>query len=204
MKNIYEITQNKKGICGFVSMAQLIIDYDKMTLQQYEQKHGTDGIKYTQEWMDIQINHDERLKTEGTLDFTATSLNQCLAFTEDFGDKYKYTVTDLQNGKWEGLGLIPEAICDYLDRRYGLKMGIEIYDNKSVNDLWQSTTNNLGNGIYGLRKSAAMNTVKDSQLSHYVHIDKAGNLMTWGKQNEEANKAITGLYEQVIVRLFPK
>ena len=56
----HNITQDGKGICGFASMAHLLIDYDKMTMSQFVEKYGSGGslagsaTKFTNEWLGIQ------------------------------------------------------------------------------------------------------------------------------------------------------
>ena len=194
LKDKSQIVQGGRGICGFACMSQVLVDFGKITLKDYQTKYG-DGnasatqvtaIKFTQEWMDKQIAHDAKLKKEQKLDFTATSLKQSLMFTEDFGADYKYTVSDLEKGNWKGLGLVPEAITQYLNTNWKLGWTITIYkDNNNegadIAKLWKSTSDNLGNGIYGIkRKKGTKGALPSNQITHYVYIDKAGNLMTWG------------------------
>lgn len=114
---LHEIRQEGRGICGFVSMIQLLLDTRELTYAEFERKYKNKASRFAQEWIDTQIAHD---RLEGNKDalIKDTALKQCLSFTHEFGEEYNYTVKDLEEGKWEGLALIPEAICDYILRKY--------------------------------------------------------------------------------------
>lgn len=206
---IYEISQDGKGICGFTSMAQMLIDTGKLTLDEFKGKYAT-STGLADAWLQNQIQHDQSLKEAKQLDVAATSLKQSLLFTGDFGVKYEMPLDDLLSTKtWDwntkpGFALIPESICDYVLRGFGLKMGITPYEPaKTLADLWKDTDTNLGNGIYGIKRKEGAGPNKD-QIQHYVYIDKTGNLMTWTKQSKDAFNALAAKnFVEVVVKLTP-
>ena len=240
LKDKYQITQgdnNLKGICGFTTMSQLIIDYGKITLQDYEKKYGANTIKFAKEWIDRQLAFEQNEKKKGEVSVLDVSLAYTRAFKgyENFLEKNKTPPSDqelikiLEDPKqWDGLALVPEAILQYLLKHYNIKLSIFAYDKsnggrgKSIGELWTSTSKNLGHGIYGLKLPDQSKGVKagaplssdpkfkgQSQVAHYVYIDKKGNLMTWGSQNGaaakqgDALKQIIGRFGYVYVKLHP-
>ncbi|HAA16353.1 MAG TPA: hypothetical protein DCE41_33480 [Cytophagales bacterium] len=208
-----EIVQDDgKGICGFVGMAQLLIDYGKMSLPTFNKEYGT-AIAFAAEWLSIQLDHDKKLARETGKKVVATALNQSLKLTGEWVKAEDLTVEKLieyTKNQFDGIvgfALTPEAICDYLDRRYGLKMMIEMYDPyRDFAAIWQDTKNHLGPGMYGIG-SADPKSSKDFWLRHWVYIDQKGELMTWGDEGKKALKALKDKkpsYTHVLVRLYPK
>lgn len=203
-----DISQDEKGICGFTHMIQMLIDHDKLTLNNFNNEYGT-STSFANEWLKIQIEHDNGLMTSEKV---ATALNQSLIFTGDFGGPYSnITLDELLNVKqWDwnqraGFALTPEAICDYVGRRYSMQMMIQPFDPyPTIDELWSNETNNLGSGIYGIMKDQGAGLNKD-QIQHYVYIDKDGELMTWTKTGSAAKTAIKNNgFTKVAVRLYPK
>lgn len=201
-----EISQDHKGICGFTHMIQMLIDHGKLSLKEFNQKYKT-ATAYADEWLTTQVKHDTQVKKE-----VATALSQSLSFTGDFGQPYDEISLEellkIQSWDWTtraGFALTPEAICDYVLRKYSLTMMIQPYHpNKTLDQLWSSKTNNLGTGMYGIKKVQGAGPNKD-QFTHYVYIDKSGELMTWGKTGQDAKEAlIRKQYTQAVVRLFPQ
>ena len=205
--NKSQISQDGKGICGFTHMIQLLIDNNKMTLEDFERLYGS-STNFAEHGLRTQIEHDKLIGS----DKVATALKQSLSFTGDFGDKYSditldqlLAVTHWDWAKRPGFALIPEAICDYVERKYRLKMMIQLFNRyPTIDDLWKNQTNHLGEGIYGIMKANGAGPQKD-QIQHYVYIDKKGELMTWTETGDAAKRKIKANgFEQVVVRLFPK
>lgn len=205
--NKSQISQDGKGICGFTHMIQLLIDNNKMTLEDFERLYGS-STNFAEHWLRTQIEHDKLIGS----DKVATALKQSLNFTGDFGEKYNditldqlLAVTHWDWAKRPGFALIPEAICDYVERKYRLKMMIQLFNRyPTIDDLWKNQTNHLGEGIYGIMKANGAGPQKD-QIQHYVYIDKKGELMTWTETGDAAKRKIKANgFEQVVVRLFPK
>lgn len=241
LKEKYEITQgdgNLKGICGFTTMSQFVIDHGKISLKDYEKQYGKNTIKFAKEWIDRQLKFDAKVKKKNPNE--VTSLQASLAYTREFKG-FENFIEDKEHPpsaeeltallkdpkKWDGLALVPEAIIQYIKKHYDISLKVSIYtDNggkgKNIGDLWKATNNNLGHGIYGVKlpvqeggieAGAPVSSKKrfkgESQVAHYVYIDKAGNLMTWGSQNDKAANQgdaltqITGDFGYVYVRLAP-
>lgn len=201
-----QISQDEKGICGFTSMIQMLIDNHKLTLSDFIRIYGT-STAFADEWLRIQIDHD-RLELNANV---ATALKQSLLFTGDFGAKYQISLDQLlKENHWDwsekpGFALIPEAICDYVLRKFRMEMMIEIYSPyKTMDQLWSSTSNNLGAGIYGIMTDNGAGPNKD-QIQHYIYIDNNGVLMTWQKTGQTAKQAlIDNGFTKVVTRLYPK
>ena len=192
--DLCKISDGGRGICGFVSMVQLLIDNEKIQVPYNEQEIAT---KFAQEWVNTQIEHDKQVEPN-----VITALKSSLILTKDFTNYENYNNEKIKDIKQaDGLALTPETICDYLLRRYGLTMEITIYDNKKISELWKSPKDHLGSGIYGLKKLEKKSTNKN-QLSHYVYIDKKDNIMTWGDTNNEVLKSLNDKsYDEVVVKL---
>lgn len=78
---------------------------------------------------------------------------------------------------------------------------IDFYENVSFKDIWKSTKDNLGTGIYGIGRTKGESSVKQSALDHFVYIDQKGNLMTWGLLNDMALLELSR-FETAICRLY--
>jgi hypothetical protein len=207
----YQISQDGKGICGFTHMVQMLIDNGKLTLDGFNQTFKT-STAFADEWFRVQIAHDRALAQEKNMNVSATALNQSLKFTGGFGDKYSditlQELLDATSWNWAkrpGFALTPEAVCDYVLRQYGMNMMIQPYHpNKSINQLWTSKTNNLGPGMYGIKKTPGAGPNGD-EIQHYVYIDKEGELMTWQKNGQDAMDALKQAgFTEAVVRLYPK
>ena len=207
----YQISQDGKGICGFTHMVQMLIDNGKITLDGFNQTFKT-STAFADEWFRVQIAHDRKLDQEQNEKVSATALNQSLKFTEGFGDKYSdITLQELLDAtSWDwakrpGFALTPEAVCDYVLRQYGMKMMIVPYhSSKSIDQLWTSKTNNLGPGMYGIKKTPGAGPNGD-EIQHYVYIDKEGELMTWQLKGQDAMDALKDEgFTEAVVRLYPK
>ncbi len=207
----YQISQDDKGICGFTHMVQMLIDNGKITLDGFNQTFKT-STAFADEWFRVQIAHDRELAQEKNENISATALNQSLKFTGGFGDEFNdITLQELLNAtSWDwarrpGFALTPEAVCDYVLRQYGMKMMIQPYHpNKSIDQLWTSKTNNLGSGMYGIKKTPGAGPNGD-EIQHYVYIDKEGELMTWQLKGQDAMDALKQAgFTEAVVRLYPK
>ena len=201
-----EISQDGKGICGFTHMLQMLIDEGRLTLNDFNNTY-TNSTAFADEWLQTQIAHDSHLEEPA-----ATALNQSLLFTGDFGEPFNQVslqeLLRVKSWDWKkrkGFALTPEAICDYVARKYGLDMMIQPYHpNKSNDALWTSKKNHLGQGIYGIKPDVGAGPNQD-QIKHYVYIDRAGELMTWQATGTAAMKKLKDRhYSEVVVRLYPK
>ena len=203
-----QISQDNKGICGFTHLIQMLIDERKLTLQQFNSTYTT-STAFADEWLQTQISHDSRLDQPAS-----TALNRSLMFTAEFGKPFNeislQELLQVKSWDWEarpGFGLIPEAICDYALRKYGLTMMIQAYNpNKTLDQLWTSKSNNLGHGIYGVKRKVGAGR-DGKQITHYVYIDRAGELMTWQSTGDTAKNKLknsrTG-FTEAVVRLYPQ
>lgn len=184
-----------EGLCGFVAIAQHCVDSGLLSLSDFVSKYGdvtdeTAAKAFSAEW--VAINES------GLSGDFATAMSQTLSFTKEFGGDFsKYTLDTLKSGAYEGIALTPESIAHHLSvdldkTKIGKKFSKATFtlgtgpNNiiSTIDDLWKSTTDNQGQGIYGLFDSA------QKKVEHYVYIDSMGNLMTWGRENEAAKKAL--------------
>ncbi|BFM48715.1 hypothetical protein [Marinomonas sp. THO17] len=202
-----QISQDGKGICGFTHMIQLLIDNNKMTLEDFERLYGS-STNFAEHWLRMQIDQDRLAGSDQVL----TALQNSLHFTGDVGCQNSkmtlYQLLAVIHWDWTkhyGFALTPEAICDYLDHKYRLKMVLQIFNRyPTIDELWQSKTHHLGEGIYGIMKAEGAGPQKD-QIQHYVYIDKQGELMTWTETGNAAKRKIKAHgFEQVVVRLSPQ
>lgn len=200
MADLTNISDQGKGICGFVSIIRFLIDNGAMTQQQFQSQYQGNALNYAMEWVETQIAHDASLKKGAKV---ATALNQSIKFTNDFvGDYQNYTVENLKDpNKWEGLALTPEAICDYLLRKYNIKTNITILSSVSLSSLWQIGTHSAGAGIYGITlKNEEGQVINPGQLAHYIYMDNDGHLYQWTFKNHQAVENLIE-YENAIVKI---
>lgn len=207
---LHEVSDEDKGICGFVSMVQLLLDHRRITFEDFEKDYGSSTISFTKEWINIQVEHDSSVVDPSDGKKVATALRRSLLFTQDFkGFKDYKTENYLQDENWKGLALTPEAICDYLLRRYSLNMNIQYDFGQPKLDNFLKEDKEFRkdfHGIYGIKKCDKSEdyNVEHGQLSHYIYIDTEGNLMTWGYQNEDAKSKLSlKKYSSIVVRLYP-
>ena len=194
---IHEIKQDGLGICGFTSIIQLLIDNKVMTQSEFEKNYGN-TTAYAEERLDIQIAHDSAISSSSKV---ATALNQSLKFTGEFGPKFDISIEKLlQTKEWDwmkspGFALTAESIADYLTRKYGLKVSFKLQDFDSDISLLKDKPHDPG--IYGIKRLEA------KHIQHWVYVDNAGNLMTWGLQNQSAYvKMISSGFDCVSTRIL--